>query len=431
MRKMLLGGVLATLALLAVVAVSSALATPAHHGTRSASSSGPPATRSSTTAHRRLGRRHAGLRQHDLRRRERHGDRQRRRPVRAHRARRFVRVRVHDLAEERPDHRRGAIPRRRRQHALDHGRHGRLPQGERHDGPPRARRAGLRLRLHVPRARLEPAGESTPDRTRSRRGRAGRRPPSAGARRRPARAGRSRRRAARARPAAARSRSSSSQSVRSSTVADPDAVDRHAVLDVVAVPASARRRARRRRGSRGRRRVRAAPCRRRRRRDPAAAAYGVAARQHDVGAEAAHELLVCRARVGEHAQPAPLRERDHVRREQPGAAGDEQRRACGEVEQLEAAQAVSPFIGSVAACSSVAPAGIGTTDARRHDERAPPARRPRAAAAAPRPSPRRRPRAARRPAPTDSTVPAASMPGTHGGAHAVDAALAQRRCPSG
>ena len=32
MRKMLLGGVLATLAVLAVVAVSSALATPAHHG---------------------------------------------------------------------------------------------------------------------------------------------------------------------------------------------------------------------------------------------------------------------------------------------------------------------------------------------------------------------------------------------------------------
>jgi allene oxide cyclase len=33
MRKTLLGGVLATLALLAVIAVSSALATPAHHGT--------------------------------------------------------------------------------------------------------------------------------------------------------------------------------------------------------------------------------------------------------------------------------------------------------------------------------------------------------------------------------------------------------------
>jgi allene oxide cyclase len=33
MRKTLLGGVLATLAVLAVVAVSSALATPAHHGT--------------------------------------------------------------------------------------------------------------------------------------------------------------------------------------------------------------------------------------------------------------------------------------------------------------------------------------------------------------------------------------------------------------
>ena len=35
MRKVLFGGVLATLAVLAIVAVSSALATPAHHGTTS------------------------------------------------------------------------------------------------------------------------------------------------------------------------------------------------------------------------------------------------------------------------------------------------------------------------------------------------------------------------------------------------------------
>ena len=85
----------------------------------------------------------------------------------------------------------------------------------------------------------------------------------------------------------------------------------------------------------------AGPCRRRRRRRRHGVGSGrqaLAARQHDVGAEAAHELLVGRARIGEHAEPRPLRERDHVRREQAGAAGDEQRRAGGEVEQLEAAQ---------------------------------------------------------------------------------------------
>ena len=57
---------------------------------------------------RRLGRRHAGLRQQRLRR-LRHGRRrQRRRPVRPHRPRHLLGVHVDDVAQERPDHGRGA-----------------------------------------------------------------------------------------------------------------------------------------------------------------------------------------------------------------------------------------------------------------------------------------------------------------------------------
>ena len=53
----------------------------------------------------------------------------------------------------------------------------------------------------------------------------------------------------------------------------------------------------------------------------------VASRQDDIGAEASHELRVGRARVGEHPEPAQLRDRNHVGREEPGAAGDGERRA--------------------------------------------------------------------------------------------------------
>ena len=94
----------------------------------------------------------------------------------------------------------------------------------------------------------------------------------------------------------------------------------------------------------------------------------LAARQHDVRAEAAHELLVGRGRVGQHAKPCPLRERDRVGGEQARAARDEQRRPAREVEKLEADAAPS---GRSSAASTPArtwrPRGAG--------RRTPPARR--------------------------------------------------------
>ena len=61
-----------------------------------------------------------------------------------------------------------------------------------------------------------------------------------------------------------------------------------------------------------------------------------AARQDDIGPEAPDELLVLRARVGEHTEPAVVRDGDHVGGEQACASGDGQRIALDEAEKVEA-----------------------------------------------------------------------------------------------
>ncbi len=63
-----------------------------------------------------------------------------------------------------------------------------------------------------------------------------------------------------------------------------------------------------------------------------------ATRQNDSGAEASDELLVLRACVGEHAEPAVLRDADHVGGEQARASGDGERLALDEAEKVEAVQ---------------------------------------------------------------------------------------------
>ncbi len=63
----------------------------------------------------------------------------------------------------------------------------------------------------------------------------------------------------------------------------------------------------------------------------------VSTREHDVGTEAAHELLVLGFRVSEHAEPAMLCDPDHVRRQQPGAAGHGERLPLRQPERLETA----------------------------------------------------------------------------------------------
>ena len=66
------------------------------------------------------------------------------------------------------------------------------------------------------------------------------------------------------------------------------------------------------------------------------------ARHHDVRADAAHELLVGRARVGQDPKPSPLRERDHVGGEQARSPRDEERRPGWKAEELQAAERGQP-----------------------------------------------------------------------------------------
>ena len=68
----------------------------------------------------------------------------------------------------------------------------------------------------------------------------------------------------------------------------------------------------------------------------------VASRHDDVCAEAAHELLVRRSRVGEHPEAVQLRDRDHVRGEEPRPAGDEERRSRVEAEKLQTSERRQP-----------------------------------------------------------------------------------------
>ena len=119
--------------------------------------------------------------------------------------------------------------------------------------------------------------------------------------------------------------------------------------------------------------------------------HPVSTREHDVGAEAAHELLVLGFRVSEHAEPAMLCDPDHVRRQQPGAAGHGERLALRQPERLETAdrgQCVHRQRRGLLRGSHPRGSGRPIPRARRA---APSGRRPRGATARRSPSPRRRP----------------------------------------
>ena len=237
--------------------------------------------------------------------------------------------------------------------------------------------------------------------TRSRRGRAGHRPPCAAVRRRPARADTSRRPVERARPASRASRTSHSQSVRSSTVPTSTFSIRmpcstsspsHVLTTAIAPPSRIAGNMLRR--SNAVSKTASTPA------GTSLADGGgepVAAREDDVGAEASDELLVLGYRVREHAETARLRDRDHVGREHARAPGDGERLPLDEPEQLETVQRGEPVHRQrrrLLRCDAVRDRDDGR---RRRRPRAPPARRLRGGAARSPPSPRRRPRGARRP----------------------------------
>ena len=175
-------------------------------------------------------------------------------------------------------------------------------------------------------ARLRPP---TLSRTRLLHGRAGHRPPSADARLPPARAGTSRRREVRARPdqragsaPAASPCGRARRLTRTRWIVMPSSTSSPSQVLTNASPPPGRIAGRIPRPSKAVSKTASTP--------PGTAWRTAVARPSPRGsttsaAKAAHELLVGRACIGEDDETRPLRERDHVRREQARSAGDEQR----------------------------------------------------------------------------------------------------------
>ena len=185
---------------------------------------------------------------------------------------------------------------------------------------------------------------------------------------------------------------------------------------------------------RRRRRRRAARCRRRAATPSGTTARTAAEKPSERGTttsapKPAHQLVLVGPGVGDHPQPALPGQRDHVGGEEPGAAGDRQRlaRARGPAARGRSS-AVRPFIGSVAACSRLAPSGIAHHRGGGRDDQL-----GLGAALGPAGADRGHHLLADRQAldararPTRSS-PAASIPGVHGGSQIAGAHLRAGRC---